>query len=79
MKKIVIIIILPLVLLTACVDSLEDWNVDQKRASEVPAAAFDDRRRDTYLRPLQRITPEPSRGSATRSPLRPADGAGRGG
>jgi hypothetical protein len=48
-------------------------------ASEVPAAAFDDRRRDTYLRPLQRITPEPSRGSATRSPLRPANGAGRGG
>lgn len=30
-------IVLPLMLLTACVDSLEDWNVDQKRATEVPA------------------------------------------
>lgn len=32
--------ILPLVLLTACVDSLDDWNVDQKRASSVPARTF---------------------------------------
>jgi hypothetical protein len=36
MKKI-LMIVLPLVLLTASVDSLEDWNIDQKRASEVPA------------------------------------------
>lgn len=36
MKKI-LRIVLPLVLLTACVDSLDDWNKDQKRASEVPA------------------------------------------
>jgi len=30
-------VILPLVLVTACVDSLDDWNIDQKRASVVPA------------------------------------------
>jgi hypothetical protein len=35
MKKI-LMIVLPFVLLTACVDSLDDWNVDQKRASAVP-------------------------------------------
>lgn len=39
MKKI-LMIVLPLVLLTACVDSLDDWNVDQKRASSVPARTF---------------------------------------
>jgi len=33
-------ILLPLVLLTACVDSLEDYNVDQKRASAVPPATL---------------------------------------
>lgn len=32
--------ILPLVLLTACVDSLDDWNVDKKRASAVPASTL---------------------------------------
>jgi hypothetical protein len=37
MKRIFMIIILPLLLTTACVDSLEDWNVDQKQASAVPA------------------------------------------
>jgi Starch-binding associating with outer membrane len=36
MKKI-FLIILPVVLLTACVESLDDWNTDQKRASVVPA------------------------------------------
>jgi hypothetical protein len=29
-------ILLPLLLLTSCVDSLEDYNIDQKRASEIP-------------------------------------------
>jgi len=33
-------IVLPFVLLTACVDSLDDWNIDQKRASVVPARTF---------------------------------------
>src|SRR5688572_3365286 len=37
MKKIIKLFILPLVVLTACVDSLEDYNVDQKRAPLVPA------------------------------------------
>lgn len=36
MKKI-FIILFPVVLLTACVDSLEEYNVDQKRSSVVPA------------------------------------------
>ncbi len=36
MKRI-FIYILPLLLTTACVESLDDWNVDQKRASVVPA------------------------------------------
>jgi hypothetical protein len=35
MKKI-LILILPIVLLTACVDSLDDYNVDKKRASSIP-------------------------------------------
>jgi hypothetical protein len=39
MKKI-LMIILPFVLLIACVDSLEDWNTDTKRASLVPARTF---------------------------------------
>lgn len=39
MKKI-LILILPFLLLTACVDSLDDWNVDQKKASSVPARTF---------------------------------------
>jgi len=37
MKKILLTIALPLVLLTACVDSLDDYNIDQKSASAVPA------------------------------------------
>lgn len=37
MKSLVKIFILPLVLLTACVDSLDDYNLDQKRAPIVPA------------------------------------------
>ncbi len=37
MKSIIKIFILPLVLLTACVDSLDDYNIDQKRAPVVPA------------------------------------------
>jgi len=36
MKKI-LMLVLPIVLLTACVDKHEDWNIDQKRASVVPA------------------------------------------
>lgn len=36
MKRI-LLLILPVVLLTACVESLDDWNNDQKRASVVPA------------------------------------------
>jgi hypothetical protein len=36
MKKI-LMMALPLVLLSACVDSLDDWNIDQKRASQIPA------------------------------------------
>ena len=36
MKKI-FLILFPLALLTACVDSLDDYNIDQKRASLVPA------------------------------------------
>lgn len=39
MKKI-LILVLPFVLLTACVDSLDDWNIDQKSASSVPARTF---------------------------------------
>jgi len=35
MKRI-IIFILPIVLMTACVQSLDDWNVDQKKATVVP-------------------------------------------
>jgi hypothetical protein len=37
MKSIIRILILPLALLTACVDSLDDYNVDQKRPPVVPA------------------------------------------
>lgn len=37
MKSIIKIFILPLVLLTACVDSLDDYNIDKKRAPVVPA------------------------------------------
>src|SRR6187455_1645987 len=36
MKRI-IIFILPIVLMTACVENLDNWNVDQKKASVVPA------------------------------------------
>jgi hypothetical protein len=36
MKKI-LMLVLPIVLLTACVDTLDDWNIDQKRASNTPA------------------------------------------
>ncbi|HTF17536.1 MAG TPA: SusD/RagB family nutrient-binding outer membrane lipoprotein [Chryseolinea sp.] len=36
MKRI-IIYILPIVLMTACVENLDNWNVDQKKASAVPA------------------------------------------
>lgn len=36
MKRI-IIFLLPIVLMTACVENLDDWNVDQKKASAVPA------------------------------------------
>lgn len=39
MKKI-IILFLPFLLLTACVDSLEEYNVDEKRASVVPAVTL---------------------------------------
>lgn len=35
MKRI-IVFILPIVLLTACVESLDDWNVDQKKATNIP-------------------------------------------
>lgn len=35
MKRL-IILILPIVLTTACVESLDDWNVDKKRATVVP-------------------------------------------
>ncbi len=37
MKSILKIFILPLALLTACVDSLDDYNIDQKQASTVTA------------------------------------------
>jgi hypothetical protein len=37
MKSIIRIFILPLVLLTACVDSLDDYNIDAKRAPSVTA------------------------------------------
>src|SRR5688572_19664312 len=36
MKKI-FVLLFPVFLLTACVDSLDDYNIDQKRASLVPA------------------------------------------
>jgi hypothetical protein len=39
MKKI-IIFVLPIFLLTACVDSLDDYNVDTKKATEVPAVTL---------------------------------------
>ncbi|MCF2444642.1 SusD/RagB family nutrient-binding outer membrane lipoprotein [Dyadobacter sp. CY345] len=39
MKKL-IILFLPILLLTACVDSLEEYNVDEKRASAVPAVTL---------------------------------------
>ncbi|WP_247231843.1 SusD/RagB family nutrient-binding outer membrane lipoprotein [Telluribacter sp. SYSU D00476] len=39
MKKI-LVFILPMILMVSCVDSLEDYNIDQKRASNVPAPAF---------------------------------------
>lgn len=38
--KLIIRILLPLLLLTSCVDSLEDYNVDKKFASQVPAQAL---------------------------------------
>lgn len=37
MKSIIKLFILPVVLLTACVDSLDEYNIDQKRAPVVPA------------------------------------------
>jgi hypothetical protein len=37
MKKILIILFPTLLLLTGCVDTLDDYNVDQKRATRVPA------------------------------------------
>lgn len=39
MKKIVVILF-PFILLTACVDSLDDYNVDQKKASTIPPATL---------------------------------------
>jgi hypothetical protein len=39
MKKI-LMLILPVVLLTACVDSLDDYNIDQKRAATTPPGAL---------------------------------------
>ncbi len=39
MKKI-LLFLLPVLLLTSCVDSLDDYNIDQKRASAVPAATL---------------------------------------
>jgi len=39
MKKL-LILFLPILLLTACVDSLDDYNVDTKRASAVPAVTL---------------------------------------
>jgi hypothetical protein len=39
MKK-TVMIIMSFVLMTACVDSLNDWNVDQKQASAVPPATL---------------------------------------
>jgi hypothetical protein len=39
MKKI-FSLVLSLVLLTSCVDSLDDWNIDQKRSSKVPAGTL---------------------------------------
>jgi len=35
-----IIIFISLTLITSCVDSLDDYNIDQKRPSEVPAETF---------------------------------------
>jgi hypothetical protein len=37
MKSIIKLLFLPIIFLTACVDSLDDFNVDQKRAPVVPA------------------------------------------
>ncbi len=37
MKSIIKILILPLIVLTSCVDSLDDYNLDEKNASLVPA------------------------------------------
>lgn len=37
MKKIFKLFVLPLAVLTACVDSLDDYNIDKKRAASVPA------------------------------------------
>ncbi|WP_025763869.1 SusD/RagB family nutrient-binding outer membrane lipoprotein [Dyadobacter tibetensis] len=39
MKKI-LILLFPVMLLTACVDSLDDYNVDEKKASTVPAVTL---------------------------------------
>ncbi|MBT1699459.1 SusD/RagB family nutrient-binding outer membrane lipoprotein [Fulvivirgaceae bacterium PWU4] len=39
MKRI-ILFLLPVVLVTACVDSLDDYNIDQKRAAAVPATTL---------------------------------------
>lgn len=39
MKKL-IIFFLPVILLTSCVDSLDDYNVNQKKASDVPAVTL---------------------------------------
>lgn len=37
MKSLIKLFVLPLVILTACVDSLDDYNIDQKQAPIVPA------------------------------------------
>ncbi len=40
MKKLYILLLLPLVLLVSCVKSLDDYNVDPKKATNVPAASL---------------------------------------
>src|SRR5688572_27002430 len=37
MKKKIFLVFFPVVLLMACVDNLDDYNIDQKRAAAVPA------------------------------------------
>ncbi|GHN00742.1 hypothetical protein WSM22_22310 [Cytophagales bacterium WSM2-2] len=40
MKKIFVLLVLTTTLVTSCVDSLKDYNIDQKRASSVPPATL---------------------------------------